>query len=48
MAQPIFSGIEPIPFKGPESQDPLSFRFYDKNRVVRGKRMEDQLRVAVC
>jgi xylose isomerase len=48
MPQPIFAGIEAIPFKGPDSQDPLSFRFYDKNRVVRGKRMEEQLRVAVC
>ncbi|MBN2576139.1 MAG: xylose isomerase [Deltaproteobacteria bacterium] len=48
MSQPIFAGIEAIPFKGPESDNPLSFRFYDKNRVVRGKRMEDHLRVAVC
>ena len=48
MSQPTFSGIEPIPFQGPESQNALSFRFYDKNRMVRGKRMEEQLRVAVC
>jgi len=48
MPQPIFAGIENIPFKGPESQDPLSFRYYDKNRVVRGKRMDEHLRVAVC
>jgi xylose isomerase len=48
MSQPIFSEINPIPFKGPDSDSPLSFRFYDKNRVVRGKRMEEQLRVAVC
>jgi xylose isomerase len=48
MAQPAFPGIEPIPYQGPESQSPLAFRFYDKSRIVRGKRMEDQLRVAVC
>jgi xylose isomerase len=48
MPQPIFAGIDAIPFKGPESDNPLSFRFYDKNRVVRGKRMDQQLRVAVC
>jgi xylose isomerase len=48
MAQPIFAGIEAIPYQGPESQNPLSFRFYDKNRMVRGKRMDEQLRVAVC
>ncbi len=48
MSQPIFAGIEAIPFKGPDSDNPLSFRFYDNNRMVRGKRMEEQLRVAVC
>ena len=48
MSQPIFAGIEAIKFQGPDSQNPLSFRFYDKNRVVRGKRMDEQLRVAVC
>jgi xylose isomerase len=48
MAQPAFPGIEPIQYQGPESQNPLGFRFYDKNRMVRGKRMDEQLRVAVC
>jgi len=48
MSKEIFAGIDAIPFQGPESQNPLSFRFYDKNRMVRGKRMEEQLRVAVC
>jgi xylose isomerase len=48
MSQPAFPGIEPIQYQGPESQNPLGFRFYDKNRMVRGKRMEEQLRVAVC
>jgi xylose isomerase len=48
MPQPIFAGLDAIPFQGPDSQNPLSFRFYDKNRMVRGKRMEEQLRVAVC
>ncbi len=48
MAQPTFPGIEPIQYQGPDSQSPLGFRFYDKNRVVRGKRMDEQLRVAVC
>jgi xylose isomerase len=45
---PIFNGIEPIQFQGPDSQNPLAFRFYDKKRIVRGKTMEEQLRVAVC
>src|SRR5690606_1743809 len=28
--------------------NPLSFRYYDKDRVVLGKRLEEHLRVAVC
>jgi xylose isomerase len=48
MAQPTFPGIEAIQYEGPESKNPLAFRFYDKKRVVRGKSMGDQLRVAVC
>lgn len=48
MTAPYFAGVEKIPFKGPDSTDPLAFRFYEPDRVVMGKRMEDQLRVAVC
>jgi xylose isomerase len=43
-----FSDIAPITFQGPESNDELAYRFYDKDRVVLGKRMEDHLRFAVC
>jgi len=43
-----FADIAPIAFKGPDSTDELSYRFYDKDRVVMGKRMEDHLRFAVC
>ena len=43
-----FSEIAPIAYKGPDSTDELSYRFYDKDRVVLGKRMEDHLRFAVC
>jgi len=43
-----FKGIEPVRFVGPESNAPLGFRYYDKDRLVRGKRMEDHLRMAVC
>ncbi len=44
----FFSEIPPIRHRGPDSDDPLSFRYYDKDRVVLGKRMEDHLRFAVC
>jgi xylose isomerase len=43
-----FSGIEPVRYHGPDAQPTLGFRYYDKDRVVRGKRMEDHLRMAVC
>ncbi len=48
MSQPFFEGIEPIRYEGPQSDNPLAFRYYDKNKVVAGKRMEDHLRMAVC
>jgi len=48
MTKPFFEGIEPIRYEGPDSENPLAFRYYDKNRVVLGKRMEEHLRVAVC
>lgn len=40
---------EPIPFAG-GGDDPgdLAYRVYDPERIVGGKRMEDQLRIAVC
>ncbi len=43
-----FSAIQPIRHEGRASDNPLAFRWYDKDRVVLGKRMEDHLRLAVC
>jgi xylose isomerase len=43
-----FADIAPVRFEGPDSTRPLAYRWYDKDRVVLGKRMEDQLRFAVC
>jgi xylose isomerase len=43
-----FSAIEPVRYLGPEAKAGLAYRYYDKDRVVRGKRMEDHLRLAVC
>ena len=36
-----------VEFKGKESRDPFSFRYYDKNRVINGKTMGEQLRFAM-
>jgi xylose isomerase len=43
-----FADIEPVQYKGPESRDPLSYRFYDSRRVVLGKTMAEHLRMSVC
>jgi xylose isomerase len=49
VADGFFSEVPgPIPFKGVESADPLSYKVYQPDRVVLGKRMEDHLRIAVC
>ncbi|MDP9424137.1 MAG: xylose isomerase [Pseudomonadota bacterium] len=37
-----------IEFGGLTSREPLSFKVYEPDRLVGGKRMEDHLRVAVC
>lgn len=47
--QPFFAEVtEPVPYLGPDTNNPLAFRWYDKDRLVRGKPMEDHLRMAVC
>jgi xylose isomerase len=44
----LFDAIDPIRYRGPDSTEELAFRHYDADRIVLGKRMEDQLRFAVC
>jgi xylose isomerase len=49
MSSPFFSEVaKRIEFGGPRSSDPLSYKVYDPDRKVLGKRMEDQLRIAVA
>lgn len=43
-----FPKINKIPFEGPDSRNPLAFKFYDENKVVAGKTMKDHLRYAIC
>ena len=43
-----FDHIDPIKYEGPDSTNPLAFKHYNKDEVVLGKTMEEQLRVAVC
>lgn len=48
MAASFFADFDTVRYEGPESTSDLAYRWYDKNRVVMGKRMEDHLRFAVC
>src|SRR3954466_9408125 len=41
-----FKNVGMIPFEGPETDNPLAFRWYDENRVVAGKTMKEHLRFA--
>jgi len=43
-----FPNIGKIPFEGPESKNPLAFKYYDENRIVAGKAMRDHFRFAVA
>lgn len=44
----LFEHIPPVAYEGPDSDNPLAFRWYDPQRTVLGKPMRDQLRFAVC
>ena len=43
-----FDHIQPIAFGGEDTRDPLSFRFYNADRIVMGKTMAEHLRWAIC
>lgn len=47
-ASTYFADVSPIRFEGPDTENPLAFRWYDKERTVLGRRMEDHLRFAAC
>lgn len=44
----VFGDIAPIRFEGVDTENPLAYRYYNKDQLVLGKRMEDHLRMAVC
>ena len=37
-----FTGIDKIPFEGIESDNPLAFRYYDADKVLKGKTLKEQ------
>ena len=42
----FFKNIPQIKYEGPESSNPLAFRWYDENKKIGGKKMKDYLRFA--
>ncbi len=42
-----FPEISRIPFEGPQSKNPLAFRYYDADEKVEGRTMRDHLRFSV-
>lgn len=43
-----FKGIDAIPYLGPDTDNPLAYRWYDENKVVAGKTMKEHLKFAVA
>lgn len=43
-----FPGIGKIKFEGSQSDNPLSYKWYDENRVIAGKTMKEHFRFAVA
>jgi len=44
----FFKGIGQIAYEGPQTDNPMAFRWYDANKVVAGKTMKDHLRFATA
>lgn len=40
----FFKGIGQVKYEGPESDNPLAFRWYDENKVVAGKTLKDHFK----
>jgi xylose isomerase len=42
-----FKGVDRIQFEGPDSDNPLAFKYYNPKQSVAGKKMKDHLRFAM-
>lgn len=43
-----FEGMPKIHYEGPDSKNPLAYRYYDADAEILGKSMAEHLRLAVC
>ena len=48
MSKEFFKGIEKIKYEGRDSDNPLSFKYYDAGKMVSGKTMSDHFRFAIA
>ncbi len=48
MSTGFFGDISKVKYEGPDSTNPLAYRFYNPDEIVAGKRMEDHLRFAIA
>src|ERR1700760_4403303 len=44
----FFKGIGAIGYEGPDTDNPLAYRWYDEKKIVAGKSMKDHLKFAVA
>ncbi len=42
-----FEGVNKVVYEGPESKNPLAFKYYNPDEIVMGKTMKEQLRFAM-
>lgn len=42
-----FPGIKKIQYEGPESKNPLAFKYYDESKIISGKTLKEHARFAV-
>jgi len=47
MAKAAFPNIAPIQYEGPQSKNPLAFKWYNPNELVEGRSMKEHLRFSV-
>jgi xylose isomerase len=44
----LFENLPHIKYEGPKSKNPMSFKYYDADRVINGKKMKDHLKFAMA
>ena len=47
MPKAAFPNIDPIQYEGPQSKNPLAFKWYNPNEIVEGRTMKEHLRFSV-